>query len=123
VALKRGERALRSRRNAEAVSALKQAVERNPREPEYLAMLAFAELFDPVLPPSEQAQEARRVARKALGLDPGHPRALAVLALAEERLGDPAEARRAALAGLKGHPESAVLKNVLFRLNRAGGAR
>ena len=122
VAMKRGERALRARRNAEAVSALKQAVERNPREPEYLAMLAFAELHDPVLPPSERAQEARRVARKALGLDPEHPRALAVLALAEERLGDAAEARRAVLAGLKAHGESEVLKQVLFRLNRAGGA-
>jgi tetratricopeptide (TPR) repeat protein len=122
IALKRGERALRARRNAEAVSALKQAVERNPREPEYLAMLAFAALHDPVLPPSERAQEARRVARRALGLDPEHPRALAVLALAEERLGDAAEARRAALAGLKAHRESEVLKRVLFRLNRAGGA-
>jgi DNA-binding response OmpR family regulator/tetratricopeptide (TPR) repeat protein len=123
IALKLGERALRSRRSAEAVTALRLAVERNPREPEYLAMLAFAALHDPVLPPSERAQEARRVAGRALGLAPDHPRALAVLALAEERLGDAAEARRAVLAGLKTHPENEVLKQLLFRLNRAGGAR
>ncbi|HSN92092.1 MAG TPA: DnaJ domain-containing protein [Anaeromyxobacteraceae bacterium] len=123
IALKRGERALRARRNAEAVSAMRQAVERNPREPEYLAMLAFASLHDPVLPPSERAHEARRMARKALGLDPEHARGLAVLAMAEERLGDPAEARRSVLAGLKAHADSEVLKRLLFRLNRAGGAR
>jgi len=118
IALKRGERALRARRNAEAVMALREAAERNAKEPEYAAMLGFAELQDPVLPPSERAQEARRHARRALALAPEHPRALAVLALAEERLGDLAEARRAALAGLKAHPGSELLKQVLHRLNR-----
>jgi CheY-like chemotaxis protein len=119
IALKRGERALLGRRNAEAVQALRAAVERNPKEPEYHAMLAFAELFDPVLPASERAQEARRSARKALALAPEHPRATAALALAEEALGDAAEGRRVVLAGLKEHPGSEVLKAVLHRLNRA----
>jgi len=118
IALKLGERALRARRNAEAVSALRDAAGRNPKEPEYAAMLGFAELFDPVLPPSERAQEARRNARKALALAPEHPRALAVLALAEERLGDLAEARRVTVAGLRLHPGSELLKQVLHRVNR-----
>jgi CheY-like chemotaxis protein/tetratricopeptide (TPR) repeat protein len=118
VALKRGERALRARRDAEAVSALREAAERNPREPEYLAMLGFAELRDPALPPLERAQEARRNARRALALAPQHPRALAVLALAEHALGDPAEARRVVLGALKAHPSSELLKGVLHRLNR-----
>jgi hypothetical protein len=96
-------------------------VERNPKEPEYQAMLGFAELYDPVLPPPERAHEARRVARKALALAPGHPRATAVLALAEEALGDPGEGRRLVLAGLKEHPGSAVLKAVLHRLNTPRG--
>lgn len=121
IALKRGERALLKRRNAEAVSALHAAVERNPREPEYLAMLGFAELFDPVLPRSERIAEARRCARKALSLTPDHPRATAVLALADELAGDAAEARRVVLAGLKTHPASAVLKELLHRLNRPRG--
>jgi tetratricopeptide (TPR) repeat protein len=120
VALKRGERALLGRRNAEAIQALRGAVERNPKEPEYHAMLGFAELYDPVLPPPERAQEARRAARKALALAPDHPRATAVLALAEEALGDVPEARRLVLAGLKEHPGSAVLKAVLHRLNTPG---
>lgn len=118
VALKRGERALLARRSAEAVQALRVAVERNPKEPEYHAMLGFAELFDPVLPPASRAQEARRAARRALGLAPEHPRATVVLALAEEALGDAAEARRVVLSALKAHPGSEVLKQALHRLNR-----
>ncbi len=118
IALKKGERALVMRRNAEAVSALAAAAQRNPKEPEYHAMLGFAELFDPVLPRSQRAAEAKRNARKALQLQPDHPRATAVLALAEQMGGDLAEARKVVLAGLKAHPASQVLKEVLHRLNR-----
>jgi DNA-binding response OmpR family regulator/tetratricopeptide (TPR) repeat protein len=119
IALKRGERALLMRRNAEAVSALAEAVERNPREPEYHAMLGFAELFDPVLPRSQRAAEARRSARKALQLAPSHARATAVLALAGELAGEVPEARQLVLAALETNPSSEVLKRVLQRLNRA----
>jgi tetratricopeptide (TPR) repeat protein len=117
IALKRGERALLSRRNAEAVQALRSAVEANPREPEYHAMLGFAELHDPVLPAAERLEEARRCARRALALAPDHPRATAVLALAAEGSNEVVEARRLVLAGLKLHPGSDVLKRVLHRLN------
>jgi tetratricopeptide (TPR) repeat protein len=117
IALKRGERALRARRAAEAVIALREAAERNPKEPEYLAMLAFAELFDPLLPASGRVAEARRCAKRALGLAEGHPRATAVLALAAQAEGDLAEGRRVVLDGLKAHPGSPVLKAVLHRLN------
>jgi CheY-like chemotaxis protein/tetratricopeptide (TPR) repeat protein len=120
IALKLGERALRARRNAEAVTALSRAAQRNPKEPEYHAMLGFAELFDPVLARSQRAAEARKSARRALQLAPDHARATAVLALAERLAGDVAEARRIAVAGLKAHPSSEVLKAVLHRLNRPG---
>jgi hypothetical protein len=116
IALKRGERALLGRRNTEAVQALRGAVEANPKEPEYHAMLAFAELHDPLLPPAARLAEARRCARRALALAPDHVRATAALALAEEGAGDVAEARRVVLAGLKAHPASEVLKRVLHRL-------
>jgi Flp pilus assembly protein TadD len=118
IALKKGERALLMRRSAEAISSIASAVERNPKEPEYHAMLGFAELFDPVLPRSQRAVEARKAARRALQLEPAHPRATAVLALAEELTGDVAEARKLVLAGLKEHPTSDVLKGILRRLNR-----
>jgi tetratricopeptide (TPR) repeat protein/CheY-like chemotaxis protein len=121
IALKRGERALRLRRNAEAVGALEDAVQRNPREPEYLAMLGFAELFDPVLPRSERVHAAKRNAKKALALQPDHPRALVVLALAEEALGDRDEARRVVLSALKTRPDSEPAKRVLHRLNSVKG--
>ncbi len=116
IALKRGERALLMRRHAEAVQVLRAAVDANPKEPEYQAMLGFAELFDPVLPAAERAQEAKRCARRALALAPDHPRATAVLSLAEQAAGDAAEARRVVLAGLKAHPGSEVLKRVHHRL-------
>jgi DNA-binding response OmpR family regulator/tetratricopeptide (TPR) repeat protein len=117
VALKRGERALRARMNAEAIEALRAAVEANPREPEYHAMLGFAELFDPLLPPAGRAAEARKCARRALALAEDHPRATAVVALAAQAEGDVAEARKIVLAGLKAHPGSEVLKRVLHRFN------
>ncbi len=106
------------RRSSDAIKALTAAVERNPREPVYHAMLGFAELFDPVLPRSQRAAEARKCARRALQLEPAHPRATAVLALSEELAGDAAEARRLVLAGLKAHPGNEVLRTVLHRLNR-----
>jgi hypothetical protein len=117
IALKRGERALLARMPTEAIQALRAAVEANPREPEYQAMLAFAELFDPLLPAPGRVAEARRWARRARGLAEGHPRATAVLALAAQADGDPAEGRRIVLDGLRAHPGSVVLKEVLHRLN------
>jgi DNA-binding NarL/FixJ family response regulator len=116
VAMKRGERALRARRNAEAVSALHDAVEKNPREPEYLAMLGFAELHDPVLPATARAAEARARAQAALELDSGHLRAMVVLALAEELAGDRAAARAAVDAALQAHPYSELARRVHLRL-------
>ena len=47
LALKRGERALRARRHDDAVAALRQAAELNPREPEYLAMLGLRRAVRP----------------------------------------------------------------------------
>jgi tetratricopeptide (TPR) repeat protein/DNA-binding NarL/FixJ family response regulator len=117
IALKRAEKALRGRRPAEAVEALREAAERNPREPEYLAMLAFACLLDPVLPASERAEEARRAAKRALALAPEHVRALAVLALAEEARGSASDARRIVLDALGVHPDHELLKAVLHRLS------
>jgi tetratricopeptide (TPR) repeat protein len=116
VALKRGERALRARRISDALDAFREAVARNPREPEYLAMLGFTALHDPALPPSERAHEARRSAARALALSPSHPRAAAVLALAAEALGELEEARRVAEVGLAAAPESVVLREVRARL-------
>jgi CheY-like chemotaxis protein len=121
IALKRGQRALLRRRHGEAVTALREAVRRNGREPEYLALLAFALIFDPALAAQEGAEEARKLARKALAIAPEHPRASAALALAEEALGDSVEGRRVTLSALKEHPGSEVLKRVLFRLNRVRG--
>ena len=119
VALKRGERALRERRLPDALAALRAAVDGNPREPEYTAMLAFAELFDAATPEPERSARARRTAKKALAMVPEHPRATIALAIAEKRLGNAPEARRILVGALKVHGASDVLKNALHWLSSA----
>jgi tetratricopeptide (TPR) repeat protein len=116
LALKRGERALRARRNDEAVAALRQAAGLNPREPEYLAMLGFAELHATGRPLGARAAAAMVSAGRALELDPGHSRALVVLALAEEAAGRREAAREAATRALKAHPGSELARRVLASL-------
>ena len=118
VALKRGERALRARRASEAVAALHEAVDLNPDEPEYLAVLAFSTLVDVSLSRSERLREATRHARRSLALDPGCVRALITLALAAEAEGEANEARQHVLQALRQAPASALARRVLSRLNR-----
>ncbi len=118
MALKRGERALRAHRIREAIRAFQAAAERNPREPEYLAMLAFATLRDPALEPRARPRAAARVARRALALDHGCVRAMVTLALAEESEGDVSAARRRLLGALRLAPGSEVARRALQRVNR-----
>jgi tetratricopeptide (TPR) repeat protein len=124
LALKRGERALRARRHDEAVAALRQAAELNPREPEYLAMLAFAELYASDRPLGARAGAALATAGRALALDPGHSRALVVLALAEAAAGRREAAREVVLRALKAHPGSELARQALAQVSRLpAGAR
>ncbi len=119
IALKRGERALRQRRFGPAVAAFRSAAKLNPREPEYLAMEAFATLEDPALEPEERPRAVARIARRALSLDPGCVRAIVSLALAEAAGGHVSEARKRLLAALKLAPGNEVAKRALQRVNRA----
>jgi tetratricopeptide (TPR) repeat protein len=118
LALKRGERALRGRRHREAIDALRYAAGLNPREPEYLAMFAFAELHAPGQSPEARAGAALEAARRALQLDPGHPRALVVVALGEALAGRREEALEAARRAVRVHPASELAARTLERLSR-----
>jgi len=118
IAFKRGEVALRQRHFARAVEAFREASERCPKEPEYLAMLAFALLRDPAVDRESRHRAAVRTARRALALDPECVRALISLALAEEAQGDTTAARRHLVAALKVAPDNLVAKRALQRLNR-----
>ncbi len=122
LALKRGERALRARRADDAVMELRQAAALNAREPEYLAMLGFAELVAPGGAIGDRAEAAIVSAQGALALDPGHSRALVVLALAEEAAGRLEAAREAALRALRAHPGSELARRVLARVGRLAPA-
>ncbi len=118
IAFKRGELALRERHFSRAVEAFREASERCPKEPEYLAMLAFALLRDPATDREGRPRASERAARKALALDPECVRALISLALAQEALDDVPAARRHLLAALKIAPANLVAKRALQRLNR-----
>lgn len=118
IAFKRGELALRQRHFTLAAEAFREASDRCPKEPEYLAMLAFALLRDPAVDRARRPRESARVARKALALDPACVRAVISLALAEEAQGDTTGARRHLLAALKVAPDNLVAKRALQRLNR-----
>jgi tetratricopeptide (TPR) repeat protein len=118
IAFKRGELALRQRHFARAAEAFREASERCPKEPEYLAMLAFALLRDPAVDRQSRPRASARAARRALALDPECVRALISLALAEEALGDTTDARRHLLAALKIAPDNLVAKRALQKLNR-----
>jgi DNA-binding NarL/FixJ family response regulator/tetratricopeptide (TPR) repeat protein len=119
VALKRGERALRERRVPDAVTAFQEAVQRNAREPEYLALLAFAVLHDARAPEEERPRSAARLARRALALDPDCVRAQIVLALSEMAGGDVGEARKRLLAALRAAPGNALARRALALVNQA----
>jgi len=119
VAVKRGERALRERRVAEAVAQFEEAARLGPREPEYLALLAFAVLHDVRVPEAERPRRAARLARRALAMDPGCVRAQVFLALAEVAEGETGEARRRLLDALRAAPASAVARRALSLLNKA----
>lgn len=118
LALKRGERALRARRHREAIDALRYAAGLNPREPEYLAMFAFAELHAPGQPAGARAGAALEAARRALQLDPGHPRAMVVVALSEALAGRGEAALEAAQRAVRVHPASELAARTLERLSR-----
>jgi tetratricopeptide (TPR) repeat protein len=118
LALKRGERALRAHRHGEAVAALRQAAALNPGEPEYLAMLGFAELQAPGQPAGDRAVAAAEAAARALELAPDHLRALVVRALAEEVAGRPEQARRLMTQALETHPGNELARKGLARLER-----
>ena len=106
LALKRGERALRARRNEEAVGGAARRPSTSTRASRSTwPCSAFAELHAPGQPAADRARAALRHGRAALELDPGHPRALVVLALAEAwRARRERRAAQAAAAGVQGPP-------------------
>jgi Flp pilus assembly protein TadD len=66
----------------------------------------------------DRSSAALTAAGKALELDPGHPRALVVMALAEALAGRRDAARQAGLRAVKAHPASELAQRVLARVSR-----
>jgi Flp pilus assembly protein TadD len=81
-------------------------------------MLGFAELHAPGQSADDRACAALAAAGQALELDPGHPRALVVMALAEALAGRREAARQAGLRAVKAHPASELARRALARVSR-----
>ncbi|HLT30826.1 MAG TPA: DUF4388 domain-containing protein [Myxococcaceae bacterium] len=118
IALKRGESALKRGDITQARVSFEQAVELNPREPEYYSFLAWATYLSEGQAPAVRAQSALRVLKKALSLNPYLERAQVIHAIIESEQGAHTQARRRLLDVLEMNPQSAIAKAALRRVGR-----
>lgn len=119
IALKRGETALRRGDTTTALLAFQQAVELNPREPEYYSYLAWATFQGSKGSSAERAKAAQKVLKKALSINPYLERAAVILAIIEMELGDASSARKRLVRVLEQNPKSQLAKAALRRAGRS----
>jgi len=126
ILLKRGEAALKRKDYEGAVRLYDQAIELNPREPEYYSHQAWATYLATEGTQKDRAKAAQKVLKKALGLNPSLPRANIISAIIEaETDEDPAEraaaassARKKLLKVLEQDPTSKLAKAALRKVGR-----
>lgn len=122
VVLKRGEGALKRGDYTAARIAFEQAIELNPREPEYYSFLAWTLYLSEGAAQHVRANAALRVLKKALSLNPYLERAQVIHAIIESEQGEDTSARRRLLKVLEMNPKSAIAKAALLRVGRPGRA-
>jgi len=120
VVLKRGENALKRGDLTAARIAFEQAIELNPREPEYYSFLAWALYLSDGTAQPVRASAALRVLKKALSINPYLERAQVIHAIIESEQGEVTGARRRLLKVLEMNPKSAIAKAALLRVGRTG---
>jgi cytochrome c-type biogenesis protein CcmH/NrfG len=118
VMLKRGESAMKRRDFVSALKAFEQAVELNPREPEYYSFLAWATYLAGKGDKHDRAKAAQKLIKKALGLNPYLERATVISAIIESETGDASTARKRLLKVLELNPRSQVAKAALLKVGR-----
>ncbi len=116
--LRRGIEALQAGDATSAKIAFTEAVEHNPREPEYHCYLAFATYRAAHGPPEERAREPRKILKKALAMDPKMEHALVLLGILEQECGHTKAARRHFLDALSANPRSVTARAALQRLDQ-----
>lgn len=120
IALHRGTAALRRKDFPGAVRAFEEAVEKNPREPEYYSYLAWATYLSGARSgdTAERARAALKLLRKALALNPTLERAHIISAIIEGETGDASSARKKLLKVLEQNPNAHLAKAALRKLGR-----
>ena len=116
VELKRGERLMRQGDFTAARGCFERAADRQPREPEIQAFLAWATFQSSDEDVARRAVRARRIVKKALQLNPTLERPLVIAGILEEALGNPAQARKLYLQALRQGGERELAKRALERL-------
>jgi CheY-like chemotaxis protein/curved DNA-binding protein CbpA len=118
IALKRGNQALKRKDLPTALRAFEEAVELNPREPEYYAHLAWVTYLAGSKDPKERAKAAQKLLKKALGLNPYLERALIISSIIETDQGEHSSARKKLLKVLELNPHSQLAKAALRKVGR-----
>ena len=118
IALRRGEDALRRKDGQSAILAFEQAIELNPREPEYYSYLAWATYQIGQGGRDDRAKAAQKLLKKALALNSYLERAHVISAIIDADQGDTGTARKKILRALELNPRSAIAKAALRKVNR-----
>jgi CheY-like chemotaxis protein/tetratricopeptide (TPR) repeat protein len=118
IAMKRGELAMKRKDFISARQAFEEAVELNPREPEYYSFLAWATYLAGAGDRKERARAAQKVLKKALSLNAYLERALIISAIIEAEMGDGASAQKKLLRVLEMNPRSQLAKAALRKARR-----
>jgi len=126
ILLRRGEAALKRKDYPEALRFYEQAIELNPREPEYYSYQAWVTYQSMEGSQKERAKAAQKALKKALGINPSLPRANILYAIIEsetgedpvERMAAAASARKRLLKVLEQHPGSVLAKAALRKVLR-----
>ncbi|MFL5318861.1 MAG: DUF4388 domain-containing protein [Myxococcaceae bacterium] len=118
IALKRGETALKKKDFPTALKAFEQAVQLNPREPEYYSFHGWATWLAGSTEKKERAKAAQKLLKKALSLNPYLERATVISAIIESETGDTSAARKKLLKVLELNPRSQIAKAALLKVGR-----
>lgn len=118
IALKRGENLLKRRDPRGALRAFEQAVQLNPREPEYYSFLGWATWLAASGDKKDRAKAAQKILKKALSLNPYLERATVMSAIIEGETGDASAARKRLLKVLELNPRSQIAKAALLKVGR-----
>jgi DNA-binding response OmpR family regulator/curved DNA-binding protein CbpA len=118
VLINRGAAYLKRKDFRMALQLFEEAVELNPREPEYYAYLAWATYMSAMGPLKDRAAAAQKVLKRAFSLNASLERAHIISAIIENDLEDASTARKRLLKVLEQNPESQLAKAALRKVGR-----